>query len=128
MYFKVASVLFLSVFFSGCSMFSNPKPKKPAVKVVEEIDNNVSTTMAPKPVVSVEKVKKPITTLSKEEKKYKLKPEPFSLESNENDPELLGPQTTIDRGLNDTKESNNDTKNKVKDAKSVTTDEKKEAL
>ncbi len=126
MYFKVASILFLSVFLSGCSMFSHPKPKKPVVKVVEEVDNNV-TTVAPKQSV-VEDVKKPVNTLSKEEKKYKLKPEPFSLESNENDPELLGPQTTIDRGLNDAQESNSDTVNQVKDKKPVTTDEKKEAL
>ena len=30
---------------------------------------------------------------------YSLKPEPYSLESNEHDPELLGPQSTIKRSL-----------------------------
>jgi hypothetical protein len=33
------------------------------------------------------------------EEHYSLKPEPYSLESNENDPELLGPQSTIKRSL-----------------------------
>ena len=94
MYFKVASVLLLSLFLSGCSMFSDPKPKKPDVKVVEEIENNV--TADSNASVAVES-SKPARTV---EEKYKLKPEPFSLKSNEDDPELLGPQTTIDRGLN----------------------------
>ena len=92
MYFKVASVLFLSVFLSGCSMFSDPKPKKPDVKVVEEVENNV-TVESNTSTYDVQ----PHRTV---EEKYKLKPEPFSLKSNENDPELLGPQTTIDRTQN----------------------------
>ncbi len=101
MYFKVASVLFLSVFFSGCSIFSHPKPKpkKPDVKVVETIENNVTSDInTSSPVENTEGIRAV-------EKKYKLKPEPFSLESNESDPELLGPQTTIDRGLNTIDES-----------------------
>ena len=89
MYFKVASIIAVSLFFSGCSLFSSPNPpKKPDVKVVEEInatieDNNITDYTEPRTV----------------EEKYNLKPEPFSLKSNEDDPELLGPQTTIDRGL-----------------------------
>ena len=98
MYFKVASVLFLSVFLSGCSIFSSPspKPKKANVKVVEEVENNVT--------VENNTSAHDIQTLRTVEEKYKLKPEPFSLKSNENDPELLGPQTTIDRGLNSVEE------------------------
>ena len=92
MYFKVASIVVVGIFLSGCSVTSNPEPKKPDVKVVEVIENNV-TTVAPDPVV--EHVRTP--SASSAEKKYKLKPEPFSLESNEDDPELLGPQSTIDR-------------------------------
>ena len=89
MYFKVASVLFLSVFLSGCSMFSDPKPKKPDIKVVEEVENNVTAESNTSTYDT--------QSLRTVEEKYKLKPEPFSLKSNENDPELLGPQTTIDR-------------------------------
>ncbi len=91
MYFKVASVVIVSLFLSGCSLFSKPKPpKKPEIEVVEEINatienNSVKSTGYSKP----KRVKE----------KYNLKPEPFSLKSNEEDPELLGPQTTIDRGL-----------------------------
>ncbi len=34
------------------------------------------------------------------EEHYKLKPEPFSLDSNQKDPELLGPQSTVNRTQN----------------------------
>lgn len=94
MYFKVASIAVAGIFLSGCSATSNPEPKKPDVKVVEVVENNV-TTVAPEPVVEHDNT----PHVSSEEKKYKLKPEPFSLESNEDDPELLGPQSTIDRSL-----------------------------
>ncbi len=33
------------------------------------------------------------------ESNYQLKPEPYSLDSNEHDPELLGPQSTLQRPL-----------------------------
>ena len=33
------------------------------------------------------------------EEKYNLKPEPFSIDSNKKDPELLGPQSTIKREI-----------------------------
>jgi hypothetical protein len=35
------------------------------------------------------------------ERNYSLKPEPYSLDSNENDPELLGPQSTLEKPLSD---------------------------
>jgi len=93
MYFKVVAIAFLSIFLSGCSFFSSPKPnKKPDVKVVEEIENN--TTEANITVAEN-------TTAKTIDEKYGLKPEPFSLESHEEDPELLGPQTTLDRDLVD---------------------------
>lgn len=126
MYSKVASIAFLGIFLSGCSATSKPEPKKPEVKVVEVIENNV-TTITPDPVV--EQVRKPVRKKTTQEKKYKLKPEPFSLESNEADPELLGPQTTIDRGLSDTQEpSGADIEKHTDDKKSPAKDEKKEAL
>ena len=143
MYFKVASILLLSLFLSGCSMFSDPKPKKPEVKVVEDIENNVTVDSDTHVAV---KSSNPVRTV---EEKYKLKPEPFSLKSNEDDPELLGPQTTIDRGLNrvdepapmeegskktskkavDRKvEETKDKLGKVKEKKMPSADNKKEAL
>jgi len=125
MYFKVASIAVLGIFLSGCSATTKPEPKKQNIKVIEEIDNS-TTTIAPE--AKVVNVKKHNSTLSKKEQKYKLKPEPFSLESKENDPELLGPQTTIDRGLEDKEDSANIEENKIKDEKASTNDEKKEAL
>ena len=146
MYFKVASVLFLSVFLSGCSMFSDPKPKKPDVKVAQKVENNVTDSSVSASVENIEPMKESVKTV---EEKYKLKPEPFSLKSNEADPELLGPQTTIDRSLDATdepapskeKESKKTTKavdrkveeakaklGKAKEAKLPSADNKKEAL
>jgi len=99
MYFKVAIFAILSLFLSGCAITSAPEPKKPDVKVVEEVDNaselNTTDTVTTIDEVPVEESKKEPT----EEKKYKLKPEPFSLNSDEEDPELLGPQTTLHRDL-----------------------------
>jgi len=110
MYFKVAIVSFLALFLSGCSFFSTPKPKKPDVKVVETVDSN--TTDANQTLAMIDES-------STVEKKYKLKPEPFSLKSNEQDPELLGPQTTLNRELptGEKKESTDKVKKKVVDEK-----------
>ena len=125
MYFKVASIAFLGVFLSGCSATAKPEPKKQNIKVVEEIDNS-PTTISP---VQTDVVKKKVKAApSKKEQKYKLKPEPFSLESNEDDPELLGPQTTIDRGLSNKEDSTEDTNSKSKEKKLPSTDNKKETL
>ena len=111
MYVKVASIAAV-LLFTGCSFTSKPKPPKVpehnnSVQVVEEIN----VTQESQAVVVNEKPKVP------KKDKYNLKPEPFSLKSNENDPELLGPQTTIDSGLvkkeeksedlNDNQEANN---------------------
>ena len=97
-------------------MFSDPKPKKPDVKVVEEVENNVTVeSNVTAPVEHIEKV-------STVEKKYKLKPEPFSLESKEQDPELLGPQTTIDRGLDSVDKPDTESKESKKTSKVVAKD------
>lgn len=103
MYVKVASIISIALLFTGCSFTSNPKPPKAiehnsSVQVVEEIN----VTQENNAVVVEEKPKKI------KKNKYNLKPEPFSLESNENDPELLGPQTTIDSGLVKKEESSKD--------------------
>jgi len=96
MYSKVALVSLLSLIVSGCSITGNPKPNdgKPdvnatQVEVVEEIVEDA------KPVVATITEDKVIVKSNK----YNLKPEPYSLESNEDDPELLGPQTTLDKSL-----------------------------
>ena len=112
---KVIALATLSIFLSGCSWTSAPKPKepkKPNVKVVEEIQAEQNTTIS-----TIEPTEIKETTKNK----YNLKPEPFSLESNEDDPELLGPQTTIDRGL---KKENKDTKTEEKSDKVVKKEEK----
>ena len=108
MYFKVASIVAVSLFFTGCSLFSSPKPpKKPEVKVVEEINATVEDS-------NITEVPEDRSSL---EAKYNLKPEPFSLASNEDDPELLGPQTTIDRGLLKKEETSSDKTSKPKEKK-----------
>ena len=127
MYFKVALIASMIVLFSGCSNPLGPKPSNPnankklGVEVVEEVSPNESTTSTTRRSTvkreSVKSVKKDSvkkdsdkksktrgkkttkTRKSKKPTKTKLKPEPFSLESNEEDPELLGPQSTIDNPL-----------------------------
>jgi len=114
---KVIGSIALSIFISGCSWTSTPKPstpKKPDIKVVQEVPAEQNTT-----VTTVEPTEIKETTKNR----YNLKPEPFSLESNEDDPELLGPQTTIDRGLKK-EEENPDANIKVKKDKVVKKEEK----
>jgi len=117
MYFKVALIASTIVLFSGCSNPFGPKPSNPkankklGVEVVEEVSaNENSTTTSSVKRESVKKVKSSThkaTTIHKNKKpiKAELKPEPFSLESNEEDPELLGPQSTIDKPLSRDEES-----------------------
>jgi hypothetical protein len=128
MYLKVALITISILAFNACSNSLNTKPKAPSVnsknlgiQVVEQIEEEypISTVENEREVVKQtttpkrKKVKKhktktyiPTPTKTKKKKKtpkaYKedyLKPEPFSLESDENDPELLGPQTTLDKPL-----------------------------
>jgi len=53
------------------------------------------------PTIDTSNTKKPTGRLytQRTEAKYNLKPEPFSIDSNKTDPELLGPQTTIKREI-----------------------------
>jgi len=123
MYFKVAIFATLALFLSGCATTPAPEPKKPDVKVVEEVENTpteVKATVVENSTETVTTIEEaPVKESKKEpaqEKKYKLKPEPFSLGSDEEDPELLGPQTTLDRDLTSD------------DSESSSSDEKEESL
>jgi Fe2+ transport system protein B len=107
MYFKVALFISGILIFSGCSNPFGPKPKKPkannknlGVEVVEVVSESKESTKE----LANSSVKKKINANSSSGKKVKkikqkLKPEPFSLESQEEDPELLGPQTTLNKPL-----------------------------
>jgi len=117
---KVIALATLTIFLSGCSWTSTPQPKepkKPNIKVVEEVQQPEQDTT----VTTVEPTEIKETTKNK----YNLKPEPFSLKSNEDDPELLGPQTTIDRGLK--KEENSDTETEAKSDKVVKKEDKEDS-
>jgi hypothetical protein len=87
MYFKVALLFLFGIIISGCSFTNKPTPKPQVVEnnaTQQPIEDNTT-------IIPIEKPKKVL----KKRDKYNLKPEPFSLESNENDPELLGPQSTL---------------------------------
>jgi spore germination protein YaaH len=78
--------------------------KKRATKVAEVKKKTASTVKAKAKAEKAKVknvVKKSSSTPVRERKKKKttLKPEPFSLESHQNDPELLGPQSTLDEPL-----------------------------
>jgi len=127
MYFKVALIVGTIVLFSGCSNPFGPKPSNPknnknlGVEVVEEVSQESRATTHRQKVKTVQETpvkensKVKTKTKTKSKVKQKLKPEPFSLESNEDDPELLGPQSTLGTPLtrNDetTKEETNTTVN-----------------
>jgi hypothetical protein len=106
MYFKVAFIFIVAAFFSGCSFTNALKPKAPNVENNFTAIADDNSTIIPLEESKIEE---------KKQNKYNLKPEPFSLENNEEDPELLGPQTTLTRGLekdeNEPKESKKTTKN-----------------
>ena len=107
MYFKVALIFVLGIFFSGCSFTNTPKPKEP------KLENNITTIIDDNSTIIPIKKNK---IIEKKENRYNLKPEPFSLENNENDPELLGPQSTLDRGLEEDEIDNIETKQKNKES------------
>jgi len=106
---KIYFIVFLSIFLmSGCgNFFEFSKPKKPQkklpVKVVEVIEENPTTvnTVGQSPIIETNektKVKKPA-----------LKPEPFSVESGEEDPEVLGGQGILKEKLEKLKAKKSDT-------------------
>ena len=112
MYFKVALLFIFSIIISGCSFINKPTPKNSIVEnnVTEQIEDNSTIIVVPKSKV-----------IATKKNKYNLKPEPFSLESNEDDPELLGPQTTLDNGLSkaesEEKDLDNEPKKPIKNTK-----------
>ena len=116
MYFKVALIIGTIVVFSGCTNPFGPKPSSPknnklGVKVVEEVSEE-SGSLQEGSVRTIEEEQQPAKT-KKPKPKPKLKPEPFSLESNEDDPELLGPQSTLGKPLSRNDETNKESNTSV---------------
>ena len=87
------------------------KPSKPTAPIYANPQQTEVKTAKPKAVVKhkavVKKVKKKSSKVSKSKvvkkvkhkRKHRVKkvvPEPYSIKKNESDPELLGPQTTLD--------------------------------
>ncbi len=107
MYIRVIIFALFALFISGCSIFSKPKPVKKTLPDVN-ITKDINTTV----IVPIKEDK--IVVKDKKYNKYNLKPEPFSLESNEDDPELLGPQTTLNRGLDEIEPSKPKEDKKIK--------------
>ena len=107
MYFRVVLLFIFSIIISGCSFTNKPTPKNPLVEnnVTKPIEDNSTIIAVPESKVVTKK------------NKYNLKPEPFSLESNEDDPELLGPQSTLDGGLTKVKNEEDEVENLDKEPK-----------
>ena len=115
MYFKVAIFAILALFLSGCAMTAAPEPKKVDVKEVDNTQVELNATTVSDVTDTITTIDEaPVKVSEKEttEKKYKLKPEPFSLNSDEEDPELLGPQTTLKRDLTSDNSDTSDSEDK----------------
>ena len=95
MYTKVAAIVVGTLFISGCVSQNQLEPTKAEIgtEVGTSAPEANSTVIPLDASVQVEE-RKP----SKKTPPH-LKPEPFSLESDESDPELLGPQTTLSEPL-----------------------------
>jgi hypothetical protein len=118
MFLRVLLILSISLLFTACNKPA-PKPKKPdvqtlGIEVVEEIDMQnddrivKETTQSSTATTDSKSSKSNSSSGSKSSKKkkskakkdqYGFRPEPFSIEADEHDPELLGPQTTLDQPL-----------------------------
>jgi len=127
MYFKVALMATSLILLSACSNSLGAKPKAPnknlGIEVVEEVPTTTPATSEQKSTATAVKKKSSVKKAKKKTKPY-LKPEPFSLESQESDPELLGPQTTLDTPLsrtNDTVEEDDDAVEEVANGKESNT-------
>ena len=109
---KIYVVILLSAFIaSGCSsFFSEAKPKqqnkKLPVKVVETIEQQpaVVNTIGEAPVVETTETTKKV----KKKTNPVFKPEPFSVESGQEDPEVLGGQGTLKEKLEKLRSKSND--------------------
>ena len=119
MYKKIIMIAILAIFVTGCSNpFSSVKPKEPSkklpVKVVESIEPQKIYTPTSQQSITIEDdtIKtKDYSKKTKSKPKSKFKPEPFSVESNQEDPELLGGQGTLKSKLHgEAKSDNNNTK------------------
>jgi len=80
----------IGLLIAGAYLFTGCIPKLPEIQQpVQQVEKN--TTSAPKSTLWKD------TRPAKEH--YPIKPEPYSLESGQKDPELLGPQSTVSRPL-----------------------------
>jgi len=83
-------ILNIGLLIIGTYLFTGCVPKLPEIEEpAKKVEKN--TTSAPKPALWKD------TRPAKEH--YPIKPEPYSLESGQKDPELLGPQSTVSRPL-----------------------------
>ncbi len=112
---RIYVVVLISLFIaSGCSTFfseTKPKPKKKKlpVKVVETIEQQpaVVNTVGEAPVVETTETTKK-TKKTKNKANPALKPEPFSVDSGQEDPEVLGGQGTLKEKLEKLKSKKSD--------------------
>ncbi len=99
MYLKAFLLLSATFLINGCVSEKELTPSSPNANL-GQVSNNVVTPLDSN--VTIEETDREFT----EHKRPKyLKPEPYSLESNQDDPELLGPQTTLSRPLQREEES-----------------------
>ena len=88
---RMIGYAFLAILLmSGCVRRVRHIPIEPAAQA-----HTTHRSTVPKPTTKPKPTGRLYDT-SRAESKYNLKPEPYSIHSNEQDPELLGPQTTIE--------------------------------
>ena len=102
MYMKVAASVATIFLLSGCVSQTQLNAPKKGVNVGEAVEEGSTTIIPLDENATIHESKR------KKRPSY-LKPEPFSLESNEDDPELLGPQTTLSTPLTREEEEDNST-------------------
>jgi len=78
----------IGLLIAGAYLFTGCIPKLPVIEQPAKVERN---TTAPQPAMWQD------TRPAREH--YPIKPEPYSLESGQKDPELLGPQSTVSRPL-----------------------------
>jgi len=100
MYMKVAVGAVILFLLNGCVSQSRLNAPKKSVNIGQVVEENSTATIIPLDANAT------IQESKKRSRPPYLKPEPFSLESNENDPELLGPQTTLSKPLTREDEDN----------------------
>ncbi|HHH20540.1 MAG TPA: hypothetical protein ENK87_01310 [Nitratifractor sp.] len=89
---KVAAVAVTTLLLSGCVNENQLGPRGNSANLGQEATEQNSTVIPLDSNANVQESSRPKLP------KY-LKPEPFSLDSDESDPELLGPQTTLEEPL-----------------------------